>query len=65
MITEPTESVTPKARASPGWIFPAGIGRLRVRIMMASISASHHMFRQPDAPPPTAIISSDTNATTG
>ena len=35
---------------------PAGIGRLRVRVIRASISASHHMLRQPEAPAPTAII---------
>jgi hypothetical protein len=64
-MTEPNDRLSPKASASPGWIFPAGIGRLRVRIMMASISASHHMFRQPEAPPPIAIIRSDAKATTG
>ena len=65
MMTDPKDRVMPKASASPGWILPAGIGRLRVRVMIASISASHHMFRQPEAPPPTAIIRSETKATTG
>jgi hypothetical protein len=38
---------------------------LAVRVITASISASHHMLRQPEAPAPTAIISSEAKAITG
>ena len=37
--TEATDSATPKPSASPGSIRPAGIGRLRVRCMSASMIA--------------------------
>ena len=45
----------PSAIASPSVTLPAGIGRLRVRFITRSISASHHMFSAPEAPPPTAM----------
>ena len=34
---------------------PAGIGRLAVRVISASMSASYHMLSAPEAPAPTAI----------
>ncbi|MCY1558686.1 hypothetical protein D9M68_956430 [compost metagenome] len=34
---------------------PAGMGRLSVRLMIASISASYHMLRAPEAPAPMAM----------
>jgi hypothetical protein len=36
-----------------------------VRFITASISASHHMFSAPDAPPPTAMNRIAAKATTG
>ena len=54
-LTEKPESTRPKASASDGAMRPAGIGRLAVRLMTASISASYHMFSAPEAPAPTAI----------
>jgi hypothetical protein len=33
--------------------------------MTASISASHHMLRQPEAPAPTAIMTREAKAMTG
>jgi hypothetical protein len=59
-MTELADRTRPKANASPGWTRPAGTGRLAVRCMMASMSASYHMFRAPDAPAPTAMHSSAT-----
>ena len=38
---------------------PSGIGRLRVRLITASMSASYHMLSAPEAPAPTAMASSD------
>ena len=63
--TEPTERTMPKASASSGRMRPSGIGRLAVRVISASISASHHMLRQPEAPAPTAIIRREIAAITG
>ena len=55
MTTEPTASVTPKPSASPGVTRPAGIGRVAVRVITASMSASYHMLSAPAAPAPTAM----------
>jgi len=63
--TEPTDSVMPKARASPGAMRPAGMGRCAVRVITASMSASHHMLRQPEAPAPMAMASSEAKPSTG
>ena len=63
--TEPTASVTPKPSAAPGSIRPAGIGRLRVRRMIASMSRSYHMLIAPHAPAATAMHSTAVNASTG
>ena len=46
-------------------IYSAGKGRMRVRSITASISASYHMFSAPDAPAPTAMASSATKAVHG
>ncbi len=40
----------PKPSAAPGAIRPAGIGRLAVRRMIASMSRSYHMLIAPAAP---------------
>src|SRR5690606_39363856 len=50
-----SESTSPKARASPGETRPDGTGRLAVRLITASMSASYHMLSEPEAPAPTAI----------
>ena len=55
ITTEKPDSVSPIASASPPVTRPAGIGRFFVRRIRASISASHHMFSAPEAPPPTAM----------
>ena len=57
VITDSTERISPKVSASSGRMRPDGIGRLAVRAMTASISASYHMLSAPDAPAPTAIAS--------
>ena len=44
---------------------PAGIGRLRVRAISASMSASYHMLSAPEAPAPTAMASSAAKPMTG
>ena len=58
-------SVTPKPKASPALIRPAGIGRLEVRRMTASMSRSYHMLIVPAAPAPTAMQSTAAKASTG
>jgi hypothetical protein len=63
--TEPTARATPKASASPGITRPAGTGRLAVRAMTASMSASYHMLSAPAAPAPTAMQISAKPANTG
>ena len=65
ITTEKTASVKPKPSASPGSTRPAGIGRVLVRCMRASISASYHMFSAPEAPAPTAMQRSAVKAITG
>ena len=55
MTTEPTASVIPNAKASPGRMRPAGTGRAAVRVITASMSASYHMLSAPAAPAPTAM----------
>ena len=64
-MTEKKASVRPKAAASGGVIRPRGIGRLTVRDIKASISASYHMFSAPDAPAPTAMQRIEVKAITG
>ena len=56
-MTEPIASVTPKPSAAPGSMRPAGIGRLRVRRITASMSRSYHMLIAPHAPAATAMHS--------
>ena len=55
IITDSTDSTRPTASASPGVTLPEAAGRLRVRAICASMSASHHMFSAPEAPAPTAM----------
>ena len=55
IITDSTASARPKASASPAAMRPSGIGRPAVRRILASMSASHHMFRAPEAPAPAAM----------
>src|SRR5258707_9309008 len=45
----------PKTSASNPEILPRGIGRIAVRLMTASISASYHMLSTPAAPAPPAM----------
>ena len=65
ITTDMAESTIPKYFASLAEIFPAGTGRDLVRDIMLSISASYHIFRAPEAPPPKAINTIDTKATNG
>ena len=44
---------------------PRGIGRLAVRVILASMSPSSAMFSAPEAPAPTAMHSSEVKASTG
>jgi len=55
VITEKNASVIPKVSASGRVMRPRGIGRLAVRDIRASMSASYHMFSAPEAPAPTAM----------
>src|SRR6185369_5017269 len=63
--TEPMASTTPKPAASEGSMRPMGIGRPRVRLMIASMSRSYHMLMAPEAPAPTAMQSTATAASKG
>src|SRR5437879_1084876 len=54
-MTENIDSTTPSAGASAPCTRPAGTGRPRVRLILASMSASYHMLSAPDAPAPTAM----------
>ena len=65
IITESTDSATPTASASSARILPDGTGRPRVRVIRASMSASHHMFSAPDAPAPIAMHRIEAKAMTG
>ena len=56
--TDTTESRIPIASASSGGTTPRGIGRIAVRAILASMSASHHIFSAPQAPAPPAIAES-------
>src|SRR5579863_5320156 len=53
--TDTTDSRTPIASASSGGTTPRGMGRIAVRDILASISASHHILSAPQAPAPVAI----------
>src|SRR5687768_2355907 len=64
-MTENSDSTTPSARASAPWTLPEGTGRPRVRRILASMSASYHMFREAEAPAPTAMQSTATAARIG
>jgi hypothetical protein len=46
---------SPKTSALNRETLPRGMGRIAVRLMIASISASYHMLSTPAAPVPTAI----------
>ena len=63
--TEPIASTVPKVSASSGVTRPRGMGRLAVRCMRASMSASYHMLSAPDAPAPTAMQISAMTASAG
>ena len=65
VMTEANESATPNARAASGSMRPMGMGRRIVRRIFASISRSHHMFRQPAAPAATAMQRMAVKASTG
>ena len=59
VITDNKDKNKPKSRAFSGRIFPLGIGRVWVRTITASISASYHILSAPEAPAPTAIAHKD------
>ena len=52
------DTTRPSVKASAGTINPAGIGRVLVRFITASISRSYHWLMAPDAPAPAAIAKS-------
>ena len=56
--TDTIASSTPIASASRAGTAPRGIGRIAVRAMLASMSASHHILSAPHAPAPAAIADS-------
>ena len=58
-------SAMPKPSAAPGEIRPAGIGRLTVRFITASMSRSYHMLIAPAAPEATAMQRMAVSASTG
>src|SRR6266567_7146239 len=53
--TASTPRTRPKTSASNREILPRGIGRIAVRVMTASISASYHMLSTPAAAAPAAM----------
>ena len=53
--TAPHARTSPNASASAREILPRGIGRLAVRAITASMSASYHMLSTPAAPAPAAM----------
>src|SRR6266851_4553102 len=55
----------PKASASNRDILPRGIGRIAVRVMTASISASYHMLSTPAAAAPAAMARTAAKMVTG
>ena len=63
--TDSADKTRPKASASPGVTRPEGTGRVAVRAIFASMSASYHMLSAPEAPAPTAIASSAAKPITG
>ena len=63
--TEPAAKVIPKPRAAPGSMRPAGMGRFRVRCMIATISRSYHILIAPHAPAATAMHRTAVNPRTG
>ena len=65
ITTEMPDKARPKPKASPPLIRPDGTGRPAVRRILASISASHHMFSAPEAPPPKAMNKIAAKPTTG
>jgi hypothetical protein len=65
VITAKKASVRPNVIASGGVMRPRGIGRLAVRVILASMSPSSAMFSAPEAPAPTAMQSSEVKASTG
>ena len=61
-ITPSVSSSRPKRRTAPGFRMPAGMGRLRVRSILASASLSHHMLMAPQPPAARAVpIASETS----
>ena len=65
VTTAPMARTVPKVSASSGVTRPRGMGRAAVRCIMASMSASYHMLRAPEAPAPTAMQRSAMAASTG
>ena len=63
--TEATDSAMPKSRASVGRSAPCGSGRLAVRFILASRSASHHMLSAAAPPAPIAMHSTAVKPITG
>ena len=63
--TEKTARNIAKPSTSPRRMMPCGIGRLEVRDIIASMSASYHMFSAPDAPAPMAMNSNAVKPITG
>ena len=64
-MTEKNVRNSPKLRAWSRVIFPAGIGLFEVRVIMESMSESHHIFRAPAAPAPIPMQINEPIATTG
>jgi hypothetical protein len=54
-MMEVAASINPSVSASSDCTRPCGIGRRAVRVIIASMSASYHMFRTPAEPAPAAM----------
>jgi hypothetical protein len=65
ITTDIADSTIPNSFAAFAEIFPVGTGLDLVRDIKLSISASYHIFRAPEAPPPKAINTIDTKAING
>ena len=65
VMTERADRTRPKLSASPAETRPDGTGRVAVRVITASMSASYHMLSAPEAPAPTAIAAMAISAMNG
>ena len=64
-VTENIDKNIPKLNAWSEVILPLGIGLVEVLFIIESMSESHHIFNEPEAPAPNAIHTIDPKAING